>query len=407
VGVWLIGARGQVATCVVAGAAAIRRGLTGPTGMVSETPELSGLDLVPVESLVFGGHEIRGGSLRRSAEEIRGKSGSLSPELIRAVARDLDAAERNIAVGTALGCGGAVRRLVSGKRLLEDGMKLSGIVARIQRDIENFRRRNRLERVVVVNVASTESVARPPKCAGSLDALRRAIEKNRRERNLAAALIYAYAALDVGHPYVNFTPSIASETGALLELAELRGVPHAGKDGKTGETLIKSVLAPMFPARNLAVLSWEGHNLLGNRDGLVLDDDGAKAAKTASKDGLLREILGADGLHSRVRIDYCPSVDDWKIAWDFIHFRGFLGTKMSLQFIWQGCDSMLAAPLVLDLVRLVEFAARSGERGAMAHLACFFKSPLGARSHAFAEQFAELAAYARARTPGRAGKGRS
>ncbi len=394
-GVWLIGARGQVATCLVAGAAAVRRGLADSVGLVSATGEFAGLDLAPVESLVFGGHEIRPGSLRGSAGEIREMSGSLSAELVRATGRDLDAADRNIAAGTALGCGKTVRGLAGKRRLLEDGRSLAKVVERIQKDIAAFRRRHRLARVVVVNLASTEAVSGPPACASSLGALRRTIAADRRERNLAAALLYAYAVIDAGYPYVNFTPSVASETPALMELAELRGVPHAGKDGKTGETLMKSVLAPMFAARNLEVMTWEGHNLLGNRDGLALEDNGAKASKMASKDGLLRRILtNSPDLRSRVRIDYCPSVDDWKVAWDFIHFRGFLGTKMSLQFTWQGCDAMLAAPLVLDLVRFADLAARSGEKGAMSHLASFFKNPLDARSHAFAEQFADLVAYA-------------
>ena len=399
-GIWLIGARGQVATCIIAGAAAIRRGLAGTSGLVTALPELAGLDLAPLSGLVFGGHEIRPGSLRDSAEMIRERAGSLSAELIRAVARDLDAADRNIALGTALGCGPVIRRLAGKRRLLEDGASLTGIVKRLQRDFAAFRRRERLAHLVVVNVSSTEPVGEAPRAMASLAALRAALAANRREPNLAAAQLYAYAALDAGIPYVNFTPSLATELPALAELALERGLPHAGKDGKTGETLVKSVLAPLFVARNLRVLSWEGHNLLGNMDGLVLDDEKSKAVKAASKDTLLRRILvNSPDLHTRVRIDYCPSVDDWKIAWDFIHFQGFLGTKMSLQFIWQGCDSMLAAPLVLDLARLVDLAARRGERGLQTQLACFFKNPLGATKHGLGEQFADLLAYARAAAP--------
>jgi len=400
-GVWLIGARGQVATCIIAGAAAIRRGLADRTGLVTALPELAGLDLAPVEELVFGGHEIRSWSLRDSAAEINRRAGSLSRELNRAVARDLDAADRNVALGTALGCGPTIRKLAGARQLPEDGRPLARLVDGLRRDLEQFRRKNRLDRLVMVNVASTEPVGEAPRCGVSLAAFRRALAANRREPNLAAAQLYAYVALEAGIPYVNFTPSVASEIPALLELAELQGLPHAGKDGKTGETLVKSALAPMFAARNLDVLSWEGHNLLGNLDGLVLDDPRSNAVKAASKEKLLRQVLGATSpnLHSRVRIDYCPSVDDWKIAWDFVHFRGFLGTKMILQFIWQGCDSMLAAPLVLDLARLVDLAARRGERGLQTQLACFFKNPLGATKHGLGEQFADLLAYARAAAP--------
>ncbi len=166
-----------------------------------------------------------------------------------------------------------------------------------------------------------------------------------------------------------------------------------GNDGKTGETLVKSALAPMFTCRNLDVLSWEGFNILGNMDGQVLDDPKNKESKIRTKDHLLGKILGYSP-HSRVRIDYVPSLDDQKTAWDFIHFKGFLGAKMSLQFIWQGYDSLLAAPLILDLVRLAELAKRRGDAGLMPHLASFFKAPLGVDEHALFEQYQMLLGYA-------------
>ncbi|HYF48724.1 MAG TPA: inositol-3-phosphate synthase, partial [Planctomycetota bacterium] len=199
------------------------------------------------------------------------------------------------------------------------------------------------------------------------------------------------------YPYVNFTPSAGADIPALSALALERKLPHCGKDGKTGETLMKTVLAPMFVARNLKVMSWEGHNIFGNRDAVVLDDPKNNAAKTKGKDRALREILGDDkDLHTRVRIDYCPSLDDWKTAWNFIHFQGFLGTKMILQFIWQGCDSMLAAPLALDLVRLTDFAHRNGEHGAMKQVSCFFKNPVGGDTHDFWKQWEFLKSYVHA-----------
>ena len=163
-------------------------------------------------------------------------------------------------------------------------------------------------------------------------------------------------------PFVNFTPSPGSTVPALVELAEERGVPHMGSDGKTGETLVKTVLAPLFAGRALRVLSWEGYNMLGNRDGFVLSDPQARESKTRSKDRALKQILGDDDLHAKVTIDYVPSLDDWKVAWDYIHFEGFLGARMSMQFTWQGNDSALAAPLVLDLARLAAFAHAQGER---------------------------------------------
>ena len=176
-------------------------------------------------------------------------------------------------------------------------------------------------------------------------------------------------------------------------------MPYGGQDGKTGETLLKTVLAPMFAARNLEVLSWVGHNILGGGDGRTLTDPENKASKVRSKDAALAAILGYKPA-SHVSIEYVESLDDWKTAWDHVHFAGFLGTKMALQFTWQGCDSILAAPLVIDLARLALLAQRRGERGVMAHLACFFKSPMGTAEHDFFRQWAAFEAYARqARCP--------
>ncbi|MEZ6188683.1 MAG: inositol-3-phosphate synthase [Planctomycetota bacterium] len=175
--------------------------------------------------------------------------------------------------------------------------------------------------------------------------------------------------------------------------ARAQGVPLAGNDGKTGETLLRTTLAPMFRARNLEVLSWSGFNILGNRDGAVLDEPEANAAKTGGKDKVLSAILGPGLGSSLTRIDYVPSLRDWKTAWDHVHFAGFLGTPMTLQFTWQGADSALAAPLVLDLARLAELAQRRGLAGAQAPLACFFKQPLGSEEHDFARQMQAFAAY--------------
>ena len=168
---------------------------------------------------------------------------------------------------------------------------------------------------------------------------------------------------------------------------------HAGRDGKTGETLLKSVLAPMFAARNLQVMSWVGHNIFGNLDGQVLIDPANKAAKVQSKDALVGEILGYNP-QTLVSIEYIRSLGDWKTAWDHIHFRGFFDTPMTMQFTWQGCDSLLAAPLVLDLVRLVELSRRRGEIGVLGHLGSFFKSPLGLDENGFGSQFSRLEEWA-------------
>ena len=255
-----------------------------------------------------------------------------------------------------------------------------------------------LKHLIVVNVASTEPpvdlASIPPTWAELEPLLDRA-----QECPLPASSLYAIAALGAGHSYVNFTPSLGSAPEAIDELARLGNTRHMGCDGKTGETLLKSVLAPMFQLRNLRVMSWVGHNIFGNMDGQVLNDPVNKAAKVASKDHLLGEILGYKP-QTHVSIEYIESLGDWKTAWDHVHFAGFLGTPMTLQFIWQGCDSLLAAPLVLDLVRFTELAHRRGETGRLTFLASFFKSPHGVEEHGFVRQFQMLEAWAAAQRGG-------
>jgi myo-inositol-1-phosphate synthase len=211
--------------------------------------------------------------------------------------------------------------------------------------------------------------------------------------DIPASSLYAWAALDLGIPFINFTPSLGASFPAALDLAQERKTNTCGKDGKTGETMMKTVLAPMFAHRNFKILSWVGHNIFGNRDGLVLDDPRNKESKVRTKDQVIEQIVGYRP-KTHVSIEYIESMDDWKTAWDHVHFQGFLGVKMAMQFTWQGCDSILAAPLVIDLARLTLFAHRRGEVGILRHLACFFKNPMGVVEHDFFKQFHMLGEYA-------------
>ncbi|SDJ67618.1 myo-inositol-1-phosphate synthase [Halovenus aranensis] len=388
-GVWLIGARGNVAAVSMVGAKAIAQGRTDTTGMVTAREPLSALDLPAVEDLVFGGHDIRSQSITETALAASESSGVPPKSTIEAVEDDLDAIDSRIETGTAINCGQVVGDLAHGDATAEQ--TVPDLVSAIRADYEAFVADHDLDRLVVVNVASTEPPIDEPERYDTADAVRSAIEND--DRALPASVLYAYAALEDGHPYVNFTPSTGSNLDGLCELARERGVPHMGQDAKTGETLVKSALAPMFAGRNLRVLSWEGHNILGNTDGLVLEDDDNKAGKVQSKDGLLEEILGYE-TQSRVRIDYTPSLGDRKTAWDHIHFEGFLGTEMKLQFTWEGSDSALAAPLVLDLIRLVSHADAQGRSGVQPQLAAFFKSPMAYETHDFSRQHEQLQNYA-------------
>ena len=239
-----------------------------------------------------------------------------------------------------------------------------------------------------MNLASTEPPVPDSPAHHSLAAFEAALDADDASA-VSASVLYAYAAMRAGCAYVNFTPSRGPRVAALGELAHARRVPYCGSDGKTGETLVKTALAPMFVQRNLRVLAWLGYNLLGNSDGRVLADPAARESKLASKGNVLPAILGYSP-DTKVGIEYVPSLTDWKTAWDFIHFEGFLGTRMAMQFTWQGCDSLLAAPLVLDLARFVELSHRGGETGVLSHLGSFFKRPLGLDNHAFEHQLTLL-----------------
>lgn len=397
VGLWLIGACGGVASTTALGLAALARNLTPPTGLVTALPSLAALDLDEPADFVVGGHDIRQASFLSAARELHNRSNVVDEALIAACAPDLEAWSANIRPGVAYRANSTVAAMAD-RPDVRTAATPRAAIEQIQRDLKNFQQSAELDQLVVANAASTEPPFEPGEEQQTLAKLLPALERPT-PAALPTSSIYAFAAIDAGFPYVNLTPSRGATLPALEELATKRKVPVAGQDLKTGETLLKSVLAPMFARRNLRVLSWIGHNILGNRDGLVLNDPENKASKLKSKDALLAELLGYRP-QSIVSIEYVESLDDWKTAWDHIHFEGFLGTKMTLQFTWQGCDSMLAAPLVLDLARLTLLAQRRGEAGVLKHLACFFKSPVGVGEHDFGKQFEMLERYASPPPPG-------
>ena len=385
-GVWLIGACGNVGAVTVAGARAIARGLAGRTGLVTELKEVRGLPLPAVEDLVFGGHEVSGRTLWESARDFGRRAGVLTDRLLEPLKEDLDAIQADVRPGLPQ----RPVRTIGGSPRAAAGPRAA--VEAVQEDVRAFRDRHGLADVVVVNVATTEPLPEARPEWGSLTRMRGALEDDRAEV-FPPSMLYAYAALDAGFPYVNFTPSTGSSVPALDELARARGTVHAGRDGKTGETLVKTTLAPLFAFRNLKVLAWEGYNMLGNPDGEALREPRTRESKAVSKDRSLRAILGEQAGHSSVHIDFVPSLDDWKVAFDYIHFEGFLGARMAMQFTWQGCDSALAAPLVLDLARLSALAHARREKGALDFLACVFKDPYGVDVHSFTEQFDLLRAW--------------
>src|SRR6516165_5868967 len=386
VGLWLIGAVGGVSSTAALGISALSRKLTDTTSLVTATPLFRGIDLDDFGQFVIGGHDIRRGNYLEAVRDLHQRSNVFNEALMQACQSDLDRWSANVRPGTVLGSGPTISKLAD----LPEVKRVSTpkeAIDRVQADLREFHDKNKLDQLVVANVSSTEPPKELDERYGSSAKFRAALAT--KDTTIPASALYAWAALDLGIPYINFTPSLGSSFPAALELAKERKTAVCGKDGKTGETLVKSVLAPMFAHRNLKVMSWVGHNIFGNRDGLVLDDPANKSSKVETKDRVLNEILGYKP-SSLVTIEYLPDMGDWKTAWDHIHFQGFLGTKMALQFTWQGCDSLLAAPLAIDLARLADLEKRRGGAGLMRHLACFFKSPEGVEENDFFKQYARL-----------------
>lgn len=384
-GLWLVGAGGSVAATVACGLAALRAGVAGPTGLVTATPDLADAGLVDVGDLVTGGHDVGPVSLAKRAEELAA-AGVVPHDLPRLVAHDLDEASSRIRVGYAV----------------DSDEAQAAAVERLAADLREFAAREGLSRVVVVNVASTEAPVVPHPAHESAAALAEAWERG--EQPLPASSVYAAAAFRAGCAFVDFTPSAGARLPALAELAATAGLPWGGSDGKTGETLLKSVIAPMFAMRALEVRSWAGTNLLGGGDGATLAQPDARRSKIESKAAGLEALLGHP-VEGPLHIDHVADLGDWKTAWDHVTFAGFLGTRMTLQFTWQGCDSALAAPLVVDLARLLDLALRRGESGPVGALGFFFKDPAGLGEHALAPQHDLLVGWATGRDPRAAGAG--
>ncbi len=387
----MVGAQGGVATTVAVGLSALRQNLCENWGLVSELAKFSRLDLASWDTIVLGGHEIRQTSAVGEASELQTVNRVFDSRLLAAVEGDLLALDRNVRPGVLFKSGSAIESVAS-PAFAKIATTPRQAIDLIKADLVAFADSNRLARVVVVNVASTEPSVDLTQFPPKWDDLER--ELNDADCALPCSSLYAIAAMELSMGFVNFTPSTGSDLPAIEDLAIQKRVCHMGRDGKTGETLLKSVLAPMFADRNLEVMSWVGHNIIGNLDGKILDDPVNKRSKIVSKDRLLKQILEYDP-QTLVTIEYIRSIGDWKTAWDHIHFRGFLSTPMTMQFTWQGCDSLLAAPLVLDLFRFSELASRMKIVGLMPWLACFFKSPMSVPEHNFQIQFQMLEDWAR------------
>lgn len=382
--IWVIGAYGIVSTTAMVGAKAIEAGLADRTGLVSELPPFKGIEKYAPFSFEFGGHEIRMlDNAYEAAKEHWELNRHFERDLLEAVKEKLEGVVAR--KGTALNCGTGIEGLGKISTLESEGYTLREIVDRITEDMKKFAD----DETVVINVASTEPLPKlNEEYHNTIEGFERMIDENRTEF-ASASMLYAYAALKLGLPYANFTPSAGSSIPALKQLAEQKGVPHAGNDGKTGETLVKTTLAPMFAYRNMEVVGWMSYNILGDYDGKVLSARDNKESKVLSKDKVLEKMLGYSP-YSITEIQFFPSLVDNKTAFDFIHFKGFLGRLMKFYFIWDAIDAIVAAPLILDIARFLIFAKKRGVKGVVKEMAFFFKSPMDTNVINTHEQFEVL-----------------
>lgn len=363
VGVLVVGVGGAVATTAAAGIELLRAG----------SNDLSGLPLAGVaapgiaayRNLHFAGWDVFGDNLEAAARE----HGVLDRDQAASVGPALAGMSPWPAVGSLDFC-----RNVDGANKVDTKTHREA-VERVRDDIRRYRESTGIADLVMVNLASVERW--PDQAAPALRTLEgfeRGLDSS--DPAISPAMIYAYAAIAEGVPYGNFTPSLAADIPALTAMAERQNVAVAGKDGKTGQTFIKTVLAPAFRSRSLHVEGWFSTNILGNRDGLALDHEASLASKLKTKGSVLEDILGYPVEDHVVDIHYYKPRGDNKEAWDNIDLVGFLGQKMQMKINFLCRDSILAAPLVIEIARVLDLARQRGRGGIQEQMGLFFKAPM-------------------------------
>ena len=375
---------GAVATTFIAGCLAVRNGQAKPTGSLTQighirlgkrTDKRNPLvrDFVPLaklEDLVFGGWD----PIPDNAYVAAKKAGVLEDRDLEPLREELSA----IRPMTAVFDPNFVKKL-EGTHVKQGANKLA-LAEQLMEDIRRFQKENGCDRIVMVWCGSTEAYEQAGPVHQTLKAFEAGLRAN--DPTIAPSQIYAYAALKMHIPYANGAPNLTVDTPALLELAMENRVPVCGKDFKTGQTLMKTVLAPGFKARLLGMNGWFSTNILGNRDGEVLDDPASFKSKEVSKLGVLESILQPSeypdlygNLYHKVRINYYPPRGDNKEGWDAIDIFGWMGYPMQIKVDFLCRDSILAAPIVLDLALFMDLAHRAGRRGIQEWLSFYFKSP--------------------------------
>jgi len=384
----MIPGMGAVATTFMAGVEAIRKKIAEPIGSLTQmgtirlgkrtdgrSPKIQ--DFVPLaklNDLVFTGWDI----FEEDAYESAMHAGVLEKDLLNQIKPFL----RSIKPRKAVFDRNYVKKL-DGKHVKKGKNKME-LAEQVRDDIRDFRKKSGADRLVMIWCGSTEIFLRQSAVHASVEAFERGLQKN--DENIAPSMIYAYAALMEGVPFANGAPNLTVDIPVMLELSRQNLAPIAGKDFKTGQTLMKTILAPGFKARMIGLNGWFSTNILGNRDGEVLDDPGSFKTKEESKLSVLDRILQPElypqlygNIHHKVRINYYPPRGDNKEGWDNIDIFGWLGYPMQIKVDFLCRDSILAAPIVLDLVMFLDLAQRSEELrglGIQEWLSFYLKSPM-------------------------------
>ncbi len=380
----LLPGMGAVSSTFIAGVELAKKGLGKPIGSVTQLQTIrlgkryenrSPLikDFVPLaslEQLVFGGWDLFPDDMYTAAM----KAAVLTPDMLAPVKKELEAVKPMTAVADAK----YIKNLVPTHA--KKGKTKMDLAQQVIADIESFKKKNGCDRVVMLWCGSTERLPEDAACHEDIESLEKGLREN--DPAIPPSMIYAYAAIKTGVAYGNGAPNLSADIPALVELAEQTQSPICGKDFKTGQTLMKTTLAPMLKARMIALSGWYSTNILGNRDGEVLDDPGSFKTKEKSKMSVLDTILEPESypelygkFHHKVRIDYYPPRGDAKEGWDNIDIRGWLDMPMQIKVNFLCRDSILAAPLCLDLVLFLDLAKRAGLKGIQEWLSFYFKSP--------------------------------
>ncbi|MBX3295508.1 MAG: inositol-3-phosphate synthase [Acidobacteria bacterium] len=376
-GIAVVGIGGAVGTTMAAGIELLKRGLIGTEGLPLTGHEVEGL--ADYKNIVFAGWDLFPDDLAKAAANHE----VLTYKQHVAVESELEQIKPWPAIGDE-----RFLSLINGENKIAGGHR--AVIDELRKNLAELK--GRCDSAVVINLASTEKLAVDGNEAfDSLDAFENGLDAN--VPAISPAMLYAYAAIAEGVPYGNFTPSLAADVPALIEFAEKQNVPIAGKDGKTGQTFIKTVLAPALKSRALHVDGWYSTNILGNRDGLALSNEESLASKVKTKQSVLDEILGYRVDDHIVDIRYYRPRGDNKEAWDNIDIRGFLGQTMQIKVNFLCKDSILAAPLAIEIARCLDLAKQRSEGGIQEQLSVFFKLPMaksGKPEHTFHLQEAML-----------------